>query len=1066
MFQIFRTKAHPKQRPSKVRSRFFLSAGCMLAGLTSVAMPTGTLTAQTTFVWNNLQDYWDESGAWTPGGPPGANDIASFQNVAVDTVFWDNVTANRQVGKLQITAGNYQFNNLGSSQYELTINSNADNAFLVSGASTVFRLAGLHFNAANGGGNIGVGSRMHLLGGHPRGARLSLRGLQVDGELNVESGAQVSLNSQLSGGSLSIGSGTVNVTGSGSSLSISGSGFGEGGELYIGSPTGGALVVDAGGQVTSGNSIVGFAQILDNNDSGSATITGAGSKWTTRELTVGYITGHGTLTVVAGGEVVSENGYLGYIANGNATVQGLGSKWTISNDLYIGLQGGTGTLHVENGGEVSSVDAYLGSSAGEGTAIVTGTGSKWANSGDLKIDNGTLNVEAGGEASAVNAAFNSLAGGSSSVTVAGTGSKLNLQGLVAGGNGTTSLNVQSGGEVSSALASFIGFGTGSSTATVTGIGSKWNTGALVVASGSLNVEAGGEVYSTDAAIATSNGTEATATVTGAGSKWTTSGELVVANEGIASMFVENGGQVSSMTGIIGAEVGSNDPGTGTVRVIGAGSSWTNSNSLTIGNLGIGTLSIENGGETSNTSGFIGQQSGSTGTVIVTGVNSKWTNSDSLLVGSKGTGTMNVEKRGQVSSDLGFIGAQAGSSGTVTVTGIDSKWTNTDDLFVGFEGTGTLNVNNGGLVSVGGDTSINASSQVNLNGGRFEFGTTDQTSFKRINAVSGSLAGTVNVSGLHAASSFTALTTAADSSDVIVVNSGRLFGDGLLGASIVNLSNGQIRVSSNQFMAFEGAGNINAGEISNTGGRVEFNLGLQNDAGGFISGRGEFAANDGGWVNDGVMAFSGGLADVYGDVANGSAGTIAIAGNSTTTFYDDVTMSAGNMNVRISQNGSAVFFGSYNGGSVGTGTVHTFGDLRPGNSPGAVSFGGDLIMGDGTFTQIELGGLNSGMFDQLFVAGDLFLDGTLDVQLIDGFTLGYNQTFDVAMVDGMMLGQFANFNNGDLIGNFGGVDLFINYHTGGSGGHGVSFFSAVPEPSSALLLAVVIGAISLRRRNRE
>lgn len=1065
MFQITRTKSHPKQRPSKARSRFFLSAGCMLAGLTSVAMPTGTLTAQTTFVWNNLQEYWDEPGAWTPGGPPGANDIASFQNVAIDTVFWDNFTANRQVGKLQITAGNYQFNNTGSSQYELTINSDADDAFQVTGASTVFRLAGLHFNAASGGGNIGAGSRMHLVGNHPRGAKLSLRRLHVDGELNVESGAQVSLSSQLSGGRLSIGSGTVKVTGEGSSLSVSGNALGEGGGLSIGSPSGGTLLVEAGGQVVSRHSSVGVPYGVYDNDSGSATITGTGSKWTNESLIVGS-SASGTLDVTAGGEVVSQSGTLGYLGNGTATIDGVGSKWTVANDLRLGING-FGVLHVQNGGEVSSASALVASVFGLGAVTVTGAGSKWTNTGNLEINNGSLNVEAGGEASTANALVNAITGSSSSVNVDGPGSKLNLQGLmILGGDGTTSLNVRSGGEVSTLIGSSIGFGTGPSLATVKGGGSKWNTAELAIVSGRLKVEEGGEVYSTDATIATNNGNEATVTVTGAGSKWTTSGELVVASEGIANMFVVNGAQVSSMTGVIGAEVGSNHPGTGTVRVSGAGSSWTNSNSLTIGNLGIGTLSIENGGEISNTSGLIGQQSGGMGTVTVTGFNSKWTNSNALLVGGEGTGTLNVENRGQVSSDLGFIAAQAGSSGTVTVTGIDSKWTNADDLFVGFEGTGTLNVNNRGLVSVGGDTSINATSQVNLNGGRLEFGTTDQTSFKRINAVSGSLAGTLNVSGLHAASSFTALTSAADSSEVIVVNSGRLFGDGLLGASVVNLSNGEIRVSSNQFMAFEGAGNINAGEINNTGGRIEFNQGLQNDAGGFISGRGEFAANDGGWVNNGVLAFSGGLADVYGDVANGSSGTIAIAGNSTTTFYDDVTMSAGNMNVRISQNGSAVFFGSYNGGSVGTGTVHTFGDLRPGNSPGAVSFGGDLIMGDGTFTQIELGGLDSGMFDQLFVAGDLFLDGTLDVQLIDGFTLGYNQTFDIATVDGAMLGQFSNFDDGDLIGNFGGVDLFISYHRGGSSGHGVSFFSAVPEPSSALLLAIGIGAISLRRRRRE
>lgn len=56
---------------------------------------------------------------------------------------------------------------------------------------------------------------------------------------------------------------------------------------------------------------------------------------------------------------------------------------------------------------------------------------------------------------------------------------------------------------------------------------------------------------------------------------------------------------------------------------------------------------------------------------------------------------------------------------------------------------------------------------------------------------------------------------------------------------------------------------------------------------------------------------------------------------------------------------------------------------PGNSPGVVSFGGDLIMGASTFTQFELGGLSTGLFDQLLVSGNLFLNGTLDIQLIDG-----------------------------------------------------------------------------------
>ncbi len=483
---------------------------------------------------------------------------------------------------------------------------------------------------------------------------------------------------------------------------------------------------------------------------------------------------------------------------------------------------------------------------------------------------------------------------------------------------------------------------------------------------------------------------------------------------------------------------------GTATVSGAGSKWTN-HLFFVGN---GNLNVENGGEV--TANF----SNTSGDYTVTGAGSNWTSWELEF-----NGTLNVKDGGTVS-----VGSES-RLGSVTVTGAGSKL-NTGSLksdFGNFNGW-TLNINNGGLVSSG-LTFIDSVSQVNLNGGRFEFGTTDYTSFKRINAVSGSLAGNLNVSGLNAVSSFTELTGAIDTSGVTLVNSGRLYGDGQLVAGINNLAAGEIRVSSGQFMAFEGVSNTNAGEINNTGGRVEFNLGLTNQAGGFISGRGEFAANDG-WTNNGVMAFSGGLADVYGDVANGASGTIAVAGNSTTAFYDDVTMSAGNMNVNISQNGSAVFFGSYNGGSVGTGTVHTFGDLRPGNSPGIVSFGGDRIMGNSASLLIELGGLNPGMFDQMLVSGDLFLDGALDVQLIDGFTLGYGQTFDVSLVNGSLFGQFANYDDGDLIGNFGGVVLFIDYRTGGAGGNGFSSFSAVPEPSMAMLLGFGMVAAGLGRRRRK
>ena len=133
------------------------------------------------------------------------------------------------------------------------------------------------------------------------------------------------------------------------------------------------------------------------------------------------------------------------------------------------------------------------------------------------------------------------------------------------------------------------------------------------------------------------------------------------------------------------------------------------------------------------------------------------------------------------------------------------------------------------------------------------------------------------------------------------------------------------------MRFAGVGSTNSGEINNFGGQIRFDQDLTNQSGGLIGGRGQFFAN-GGWSNDGAIAMSGGFSDVHGDLINTADGLIAIGGGSTTTFYDDVTMDAANLNMEIASDSYGVFLGSYNGGSNGLGTVQAFGDLRPGNSP--------------------------------------------------------------------------------------------------------------------------------------
>jgi len=156
-------------------------------------------------------------------------------------------------------------------------------------------------------------------------------------------------------------------------------------------------------------------------------------------------------------------------------------------------------------------------------------------------------------------------------------------------------------------------------------------------------------------------------------------------------------------------------------------------------------------------------------------------------------------------------------------------------------------------------------------------------------------------------------------------------------------------------------------------------------------------------------------------------------------------------------------GTITGQGTITGDVTSFGTISPGDSAGILSIAGNITLDSSSNLLIELGGLGIGQFDQLVVTGDLNLAGDLFVDLIDGHTLGFNQSYLIGEVGGLLSGQFIGLGEGDLVGNFGGVDLFISY-AGGSG-NSISLFTAVPEPSSGLLLMVsaLIGLSRCRRR---
>jgi len=157
----------------------------------------------------------------------------------------------------------------------------------------------------------------------------------------------------------------------------------------------------------------------------------------------------------------------------------------------------------------------------------------------------------------------------------------------------------------------------------------------------------------------------------------------------------------------------------------------------------------------------------------------------------------------------------------------------------------------------------------------------------------------------------------------------------------------------------------------------------------------------------VLSFSAGITDIYGDVNNVAGGKIIVAGGSTVTFYDDVVHNG--VEIRTNNGSRSVFFGSVTGAGpfTGTGDVELNGDLKPGNSPATVTFGGNVEINSTGGLQIELAGSTKGtQFDSLTIAGAATLGGSLDVSLIGGFTPHAGNSFDI-LDWGSLTGTFSS-----------------------------------------------------------
>lgn len=141
-----------------------------------------------------------------------------------------------------------------------------------------------------------------------------------------------------------------------------------------------------------------------------------------------------------------------------------------------------------------------------------------------------------------------------------------------------------------------------------------------------------------------------------------------------------------------------------------------------------------------------------------------------------------------------------------------------------------------------------------------------------------------------------------------------------------------------------------------------------------------------------------------------------------------------------------------------------GTVSPGFSTGQLTINGSYVQTAAGTLLLEILGLDD--FDQLIVTGEASFDGTLDLQLLtleQGFHLDLGDTFALIDYDTWDGSLFAGIADGSVldVGNYG---FLIDYDADLGGGDLALTATVVtiPEPTSAAMLLIVAGGVSLSR----
>ncbi len=663
------------------------------------------------------------------------------------------------------------------------------------------------------------------------------------------------------------------------------------------------------------------------------------------------------------------------ISQGSLTIQG-GSTFTASaTPVFLGLSPGGSGLDVSGTGSVLNL---------ANTALELG-----------QIANSRVTVEHGG-----------------SIAASGSGGNF-LIGLGAVFPTDSTMTVNAGGTASANNITVSGSAIGS-----TGLLSLSDSSSSVTAAGELLVASGGVVNATNQGSLTVGSLRiqsGSVTIDSNASLNVTSGAAVLIGSGGTGTFTLQGGGTGSASGelVLGTGVGSS----GTMTVADFFSRWSGSSNVSVGDGGVGSLSVHSGGalvtgsDASGLSGSIGTQS--TGNGIVTVQGGDWTAHGALQIGAAGTGTLQLLQGGTLESGAATIGTSPGSTGSVSVSGAGSIWRLAGDLTVGSNGSGSLAISGTGQV-----TNTNA-----VIGDRI-----------------GS-SGSVTVAGLGSSwQNGGILTVGGNGAAGLAIDTGTV----TAGGAAIGSNFAPVQVTVTNHGALSVLGDVSIGGGASTTMAVQNGATFDSGVNATIGGAGDdtvvtVTGTDSAWTLHGT-----------GNLTIGDKGSLLVMDGGTVT---STSITVGTNGLLNGQGGNIVGNVFNNGGTV-----------TPGDATGVMRITGNYAQRSGVLL-FEIDGLAPSQFDHLLISGLADLTGgSIDIMFGAGFTPAAGESFDLLSAT---LGlSFANVDFAVI-----GLPADLRFTEAvGADGLQLDFLAAAPvdEPHTWALLAIgapLIGWLIRRRGYR-